>query len=61
MVGTSSNTGTAPLALAPSRGEVGAGGAEAAIHILNTEDDDGEEDAPIPDEFEYESEGTGDE
>lgn len=43
--------------LGVSRGEVGGGGAEAAINILNAEDDDGDEDAPVPDEFEYESEG----
>ena len=59
VVGTSINTGAAPLALAPARGEVGTGGAEAAIHILNAEDDDDEEDAPVPNEFEYESDEEG--
>ena len=52
--------GASPM-LAASRGEVGSGGAEAAIHILNAEDDDGDEDAPLPHEFEYESGGEGDE
>ena len=28
-------------------------GAEAAVDILNMEDDDGTEDAPLPDPFEY--------
>jgi len=47
--------------LAASQGEVGSGGAEAAIHILNAEDEDGDEDAPLPHEFDYESGGEGDE
>jgi len=51
----------ASLMLAVSRDEVGSGGAEAAIHVLNAEDDDGDEDAPLPHEFEYESGGEGDE
>lgn len=39
----------------PQRGGiVEMGGAEAAVQILNTEDDDGEE-APVPDPFEYET------
>jgi 26S proteasome regulatory subunit N2 len=29
--------------------------ASAAVDILNTEDDDGTEDAPVPDPFEYET------
>jgi 26S proteasome regulatory subunit N2 len=29
------------------------GGAQAAVDILNVEDDDGTEDAPLPDPFEY--------
>ena len=29
------------------------GGAEAAVNVLNMEDDDGTEDAPVPDPFEY--------
>lgn len=29
------------------------GGAEAAVDVLNMEDDDGSEDAPVPDPFEY--------
>ncbi|KAF8442751.1 armadillo-type protein [Terfezia claveryi] len=51
--------GTSPM-LTASQGEVGSGGAEAAIHILNAEDDDGDEDAPLPHEFEYESGDEGD-
>lgn len=29
------------------------GGAEAAVGVLNLEDDDGTDDAPLPDPFEY--------
>jgi len=36
-------------------GAVGGGGAEAAVEILNAEDDDGAEDAPLPDPFEYDT------
>ncbi|KAI5793103.1 armadillo-type protein [Geopyxis carbonaria] len=31
------------------------GGAEAAVDVLNAEDDDGTDDAPLPDPFEYET------
>lgn len=43
-----------------TRDHAGSGGAEAAIQILNAEDDDGDEDAPVPHEFEYESQDEGD-
>jgi 26S proteasome regulatory subunit N2 len=29
------------------------GGAAAAVNILNAEDDEGDDDAPVPEEFEY--------
>lgn len=31
------------------------GGAEAAVNILNAEDDDGADDAPLPDPFDYDT------
>ena len=57
LAGQAGGDGTAESA----RSEVGTGGAEAAVNILNAEDDDGDEEAPVPDEFDYESEGEGDE
>ena len=46
-----------PAAAAPQGGvlapEDDVGGAEAAVDVLNMEDDDGTEDAPLPDPFEY--------
>ena len=63
--GNTAGANTTPVGVSPmlaaSQGEVGSGGAEAAIHILNAEDEDGDEDAPLPHEFDYESGGEGDE
>jgi hypothetical protein len=46
-----------PAAAAPQGGALASeddvGGAEAAVDVLNMEDDDGAEDAPLPDPFEY--------
>lgn len=59
-MGTSITPGGASSAATAVQGEVGSGGAEAAINILNAEDDDeGDEEAPVPHEFEYESESEG--
>ncbi|KAF8471780.1 armadillo-type protein [Kalaharituber pfeilii] len=54
----SGSAAAGPSNLAAAQAAVGSGGAEAAVNILNAEDDDGEEDAPVPREFEYESEGN---
>ncbi|PUU77052.1 armadillo-type protein [Tuber borchii] len=39
----------------------GTGGAAAAVNVLNTEDDEGDEDAPPPDDFEYITDGETEE
>ncbi|KAF8251062.1 26S proteasome regulatory complex, non-ATPase subcomplex, Rpn2/Psmd1 subunit [Wilcoxina mikolae CBS 423.85] len=48
---SSAAAGAAAGTEAVSAAEVG--GAEAAVQVLNMEDDDGTEDAPLPDPFEY--------
>lgn len=53
--GSGAAAGAATGEAAAAAAEVG--GAQAAVDILNVEDDDGTEDAPLPDPFEYESEG----
>ncbi|PWW75040.1 26S proteasome regulatory complex, non-ATPase subcomplex, Rpn2/Psmd1 subunit [Tuber magnatum] len=58
---------TVPTATGPSHtvGPVndgpGTGGAAAAVNVLNAEDDEGDEDAPLPEDFEYITDGETEE
>jgi len=58
---------TVPTATSPGHtvGSVndgpGTGGAAAAVNVLNAEDDEGDEDAPLPEDFEYITDGETEE